>query len=85
MKIIVLNGSPKGNNSITLQTINFLKAHFRDELFDVINVGQLIRKFQKAEEFDICMDKIIESDLILLPTLFIPLSRPTSYIDLLNR
>jgi NAD(P)H-dependent FMN reductase len=47
MKIVVLNGSPKGRNSITLQTINYLQKKFTEDKFDIINVGQQIKSLEK--------------------------------------
>ena len=39
MRILVLNGSPKGENSVTLQTVRYLEKRFKDETFDVLHVG----------------------------------------------
>ncbi|MBQ8408100.1 MAG: NAD(P)H-dependent oxidoreductase [Clostridia bacterium] len=48
MNILVLNGSPKGNYSITLQTVRFLELACANKAkFEVINVGQKIRSLEK--------------------------------------
>ena len=47
MKILVLNGSPKGEYSITLQTCLFIMRHFRDHSFSVIHVGAQIKSLEK--------------------------------------
>ncbi|MEG2454024.1 MAG: NAD(P)H-dependent oxidoreductase [Clostridia bacterium] len=47
MRIAVINGSPKGNYSVTLQTVLFLQKKFADDNFEIINVGQQIKKFEK--------------------------------------
>lgn len=39
MKIIVLNGSPKGNLSITLQYIRFLEKKYPQHKFQIFNVA----------------------------------------------
>ena len=47
MRILVLNGSPKGENSITLQTVCYLEKRFPKETFDVLHVGQRIKSIEK--------------------------------------
>ena len=46
MKILVLNGSPKGEYSITLQTCLFIMRHFREHSFSVIHVGAQIKSLE---------------------------------------
>ncbi len=54
MNILVLNGSPKGDYSITLQTTKYLEILHPEHKFNVLHVGQQIkafeRNFTKAEE-----------------------------------
>ena len=45
MNILVLNGSPAGKDSITLFTVRFIERFFPDCTFDVLHVGQLIKKW----------------------------------------
>ena len=47
MNILVLNGSPKGSYSITLQTILYLQRKFPREKFEVLHVGQKIKSLEK--------------------------------------
>ena len=47
MKILVLNGSPKGKYSITLQTINYFQKICPKHEFQVIHVGQKIKALEK--------------------------------------
>ena len=42
MKILVINGSPKGKNSVTYQTIRFLQRKFPKDEFEVIHAGAQI-------------------------------------------
>ena len=44
MKVLVLNGSPKGEYSITLQTSLYLEKRFPEHDFQVLHVGQLSRR-----------------------------------------
>lgn len=54
MKIAVINGSPKGKYSVTLQTVLYLEKKYPDCEFRIIHAGQKIRAlekdFSKAEE-----------------------------------
>jgi len=63
MKILVLNGSPKGKYSITLQTIKFLQLKNPDQEFEVLNVGQQIKKFEK--DFSSAKEKLENADLLI--------------------
>ena len=47
MRILVLNGSPKGNYSITLQTIHYLSKNYPEHSFEILNVGQKIKSLEK--------------------------------------
>lgn len=55
MKFLVVNGSPKGNYSVTLQTIIYLQKLFKEHEFEVLNVGQQIKALEKN------MDKAISA------------------------
>jgi multimeric flavodoxin WrbA len=47
MKFCVINGSPKGKYSVTLQSIRYLEKKFEEHTFDVYNVGQQIKAIEK--------------------------------------
>ena len=47
MRILILNGSPKGKNSITLQTLEYLKLKFPGHTWETLHVGQLIALYEK--------------------------------------
>ena len=47
MNILVLNGSPKGENSITLQTIRYLELLYPQHTFEVLHVGARIKSLEK--------------------------------------
>ena len=63
MNILVLNGSPKGNNSITLHTCLFLEKRFPEHRFSYLNVGQRIKAFEK--DFLPAKDALKAADLII--------------------
>lgn len=47
MKIAVINGSPKGEYSITLQTVNYLARKYSQHEFCILHAGQRIRTLEK--------------------------------------
>ena len=63
MNILVLNGSPKGENSITLQTIRYLEKKYPDVSFDVLHVGMKIKSLQK--DFSPAITAIEKADVLL--------------------
>ena len=50
MNILVLNGSPKGKNSVTLQTVLYWELLFPEETFNILHVGQNIKALEKEEK-----------------------------------
>jgi hypothetical protein len=47
MNILIVNGSPKGKFSITLQTGKYLELLYPEHKFEVIHAGQIIKKLQR--------------------------------------
>ena len=63
MNIVVLNGSPKGQYSITLQTMLYIRKHFPEHEYHLLHVGQKIRSMEdKQEEWKTAL---INADLIV--------------------
>ncbi len=63
MNILVINGSPKGKNSITLQTIEYLKIVRKKHNFEILNVGQTIKSLEK--DFTPAREKLEAADLLI--------------------
>nr|MBR4280364.1 NAD(P)H-dependent oxidoreductase [Clostridia bacterium] len=63
MRILILNGSPKGKNSITLQTIEYLKIKFPQHEWETLHVGQKIRALEK--DFTPAAQALSRAELIL--------------------
>ena len=63
MRILVLNGSPKGKNSITLQTIEYLKILFPCNEWEILHVGQKIRALEK--DFTPAVEALARAELVL--------------------
>ena len=49
MKITVLNGSPKGKDSVTLQSVRYLEKNHPQVQFQVFHVGSRIKKISREE------------------------------------
>ena len=63
MKILVLNGSPKGENSITLQTVRYLEKKFRIEDLEVLHVGMKIKALEK--NFAPALEAMEKADVLI--------------------
>ena len=63
MNILILNGSPLGENSITLQTVLYLEALFPEHSYDLLHVGQKIKAIER--DFSNARDLLEKADLIL--------------------
>ncbi len=66
MKIIVLVGSPKGNQSITKHYVLYLQKKFPEHDFLFQNIAQQIKRIEKSDEaFQEIINKIRLSDAII--------------------
>ena len=63
MNILVINGSPKGEYSITLQTVLFLQKKHPGISFEILHAGQRIRSLEK--NFTPALEAIRKADLLL--------------------
>ena len=63
MNILVLNGSPKGKYSITLQHTRYLEKCYPQHSFEVLNVGQKIKSLEK--DFTPAKEAIAQADILL--------------------
>ena len=63
MRILVINGSPKGKYSITWQTVNYLEKLNPQHKFVTIHAGQQIRKLEK--DFSSVYEEVAKADVLL--------------------
>ena len=63
MHVLVINGSPSGKNSITLQTVLFIEKHFKKIEFRYLHVGSGIHAMEKS--FAQAEDALRSADLLL--------------------
>ena len=66
MKIVVLNGSPKGEISVTLQYVKYIQHQFPDHEYVVHHISQRIKKLEHEEQaFQAIIDDVREADGVL--------------------
>lgn len=63
MKILAINGSPKGDYSVTLQTYEYLEKLYADHEFKVINAGQSIKAIER--DFSKARPLLEEAELMI--------------------
>ena len=63
MRILVINGSPKGENSVTLQTVLYLEKHFPEHRFVYLHAGQRVRALEK--DFSPAAVELEQAELLL--------------------
>lgn len=66
MKIAVLNSSPKGPYSLTLQSARYMQKHFPSLEFEFFHIGQRIKALEKdPRAFQAVLAAVEQSDLVL--------------------
>jgi multimeric flavodoxin WrbA len=66
MKIAVLNGSPKGQTSVTMQYVHFLQQKFPEAEFKIFDVALKIKKLEKDDKaFQEIIAEISAADAVL--------------------
>ena len=87
MKIVVLNGSPKGDSSCTIHSVMYLQRKFPKHEFSIINIAKRIKGIErKRKAFDGIIEEIDGADGVLwafpLYILMVP-SRLKRFIELI--
>jgi multimeric flavodoxin WrbA len=66
MKVTVLNGSPKGTASVTMQYVKYIEKMFPEHDMNIINISQKIKKIERDENyFNEIIDEIESSQAVL--------------------
>lgn len=63
MNILVLNGSPKGKHSVTLQTALYWEKRYPQHSFHILPVAQQIRKYET--DFTPVVEAVSQAELVL--------------------
>ncbi|MEA1987359.1 MAG: NAD(P)H-dependent oxidoreductase [Candidatus Marinimicrobia bacterium] len=65
-KILILNGSPKGKQSVTLYYAKFVEKKFPNYEYEILNISRDIKRIENNEKlFNEIIDKVKKADLIL--------------------
>jgi multimeric flavodoxin WrbA len=66
MKMVVLNGSPKGESSVTMQYVAFIQKRFPQHEFKIFHIAQKIKKIENDQDtLDAIIAEITAADGIL--------------------
>jgi multimeric flavodoxin WrbA len=66
MNIVVLNGSPKGDDSVTVHSAKYLEKKFPEHAFSIINIAKRIKGIErKRKTFDAIIEEIAAADGVL--------------------
>ncbi len=85
MKILVLNGSPKGEYSVTLQTAKYLEKKYPEHIFEFLHVGKKIKALER--DFSPIVKYLEKADMLLFAYpvyTFIAPSQLHRFIELLK-
>ena len=63
MRILILNGSPSGENSITLQTMHYIQKFYPKQEYRELSVAQKIRMFET--DFSKAREELEAADLVV--------------------
>ncbi|MGB8308688.1 MAG: hypothetical protein WCE65_02505, partial [Methanoregula sp.] len=65
MEIVVLNGSPKGDVSVTMQYIAYIRKKFPDQTYTILNVAADIKKIERdTATWNKMLETIRSADLV---------------------
>lgn len=66
MKIVVINGSPKGDSSVTIHSVKFLQKKFPEHEFHILHIAKRIKGIERRRQtFDGIIDEIEAADGVL--------------------
>ena len=86
MKILVINGSPKAEYSITLQTCKYLEIMFPEHNFSYLHIGRKIKSLEK--DFSPALKELNTAELIIFSYpvyTFIAPSQLHKFIELMKK
>ncbi len=65
MKVTIISGSPKGEKSVTLQYLLYIRKHYPRHTYETFHVGQKIKSIEKdKQKFDEIINSVKSSDAV---------------------
>ncbi|WP_333886710.1 NAD(P)H-dependent oxidoreductase [Clostridium sp.] len=66
MKILILNGSPKSEKSVTMHSIRYIEQTYKEHEFQYVHIIKKIKKYEEyKEELENLCKKVKEADAII--------------------
>ena len=66
MKFTILNGSPKGDLSITMQYIKYIENNFPEHDYEIFDISEKIKAIEKnSEMYDKIINSVSQSDSVI--------------------
>jgi len=65
MNVLIINGSPKGDKSVTKQYMLYLEKLFTKDNFSYLNVATQINLYEKDEKINSLIEQLAKTDLII--------------------
>jgi len=84
LKILVLNGSPRGEMSVSYHHILFLEKHFKSATFEFVHIGKML-KIYKDEKLGDLIKKMSDADCVLWTYPVYTFSIPYQLMLFMNR
>lgn len=84
MKILVLNGSPRGEMGVTYHHILFLEKHYKELSFEYIHIGKMIKTYSE-DKLGLLIEKMAACDCVLWAYPVYTLSVPHQLMVFMNR
>lgn len=66
MKIIVLNGSPKSENSVTVQSIRYIEKNFPKFDFEYVDISKQIKEYEKDKDSLLSLCRKVEGSYAVI-------------------
>lgn len=87
MKVLVINGSPKGKYSVTLQYMLYLEKCFSKDEFSYLHIGRTINTYEKEDKILEFKEELKKADIVIFAYpiyTFLATAQLHRFIEILN-